>query len=142
MRSKRGGCRYTERFPNCRIPDSPTFSATVQRVRDHGKFDSRTHDLGGPRSDHVLEIEPKILQPIEEEPNLSIRRLALHVSVSTFIVYCTLHEQKLPRYMSNVFKLFNMEIHFGNCFLPEDRRGFLLNFDIDNCLLKKFHYRV
>jgi hypothetical protein len=101
MRSKRGGCRYTERFPNCRIPDSPTFSATVQRVRDHGKFDSRTHDLGGPRSDHVLEIEPKILQPIEEEPNLSIRRLALHVSVSTFIVYCTLHEQKLPRYIFN-----------------------------------------
>jgi hypothetical protein len=48
---------YTERFPNRRIPDSRTFSATVQRVRDHGKFDSPTHDhdLGRPRSDHVLE---------------------------------------------------------------------------------------
>jgi hypothetical protein len=49
---------YTERFPNRRIPDSRTFSATVQRVRDHGKLDSPTHDhdLGRPRSDHVLEI--------------------------------------------------------------------------------------
>jgi hypothetical protein len=52
---------YTGRFPNRRIPDSRTFSATV-RVRDHGKFDSPTHDLRRPRSDHVLEIEPEILQ--------------------------------------------------------------------------------
>jgi hypothetical protein len=36
---------YTERFPNRRIPDSRTFSATVQRVRDHGKFDSPTHEF-------------------------------------------------------------------------------------------------
>jgi hypothetical protein len=38
-------------------------------VRDHGQFDSPTHDLGRPRSDHILEIKPEILQAIEEEPN-------------------------------------------------------------------------
>jgi hypothetical protein len=64
-------------------------------VRDHGKFDSPNHDLGHPRIDHVLEIEPEILETIEEEPNLSIRRLALRVGVFTFIVYRTLHEQGL-----------------------------------------------
>jgi hypothetical protein len=46
---------YTELFSR-RIPDS----RTVQRVADHGKFDSPTHDLGHPRSDHCLEIESEI----------------------------------------------------------------------------------
>jgi hypothetical protein len=80
-----------ERFPNRRILDSRSFSVTVQRVHDHGKFDSPTHNLGRPRSNHVLEIEPEILQANEEESNLSIRRLALRIGVSTFIVYRTLH---------------------------------------------------
>jgi hypothetical protein len=47
---------YTELFSNRRISDS----RTVQRVPDHGKFDSPTHDLGHPRSDHCLEIESEI----------------------------------------------------------------------------------
>jgi hypothetical protein len=88
---------YTERLPNRRIPDSRTFSVTVQRVADHRRFDSPTHDLGGPRSDQVFEIEPEILQAIEEEPNVSIRRHALCVGVSTFIVYRREHLYHVQR---------------------------------------------
>jgi hypothetical protein len=91
-------------FPNHRIPDSRTFSATIQRVGDHGKFDS-------PRSDHVLKIEPEILQANKEEPNLSIRRLNLRVGVSTFIVYRTLH-------------LYHVQhVHFGELLFVNDVAG-------------------
>jgi hypothetical protein len=103
---------HTERFPNRRIPDSRTFSATVQRVGDHRKFDSLTHDLGGPRSDHVFEIEPEILQAIEEESNLSIRRLALCVGVSTFIVYLY-HVQRAFRLCNVWYNYFESIINNG-----------------------------
>jgi hypothetical protein len=81
---------YTERFPNRTIPDSRTFSATVQRVGDHRKFDSPTHDLGGPRSDHVFEIELEILQAIEEEPKLTC------FMCQCFHFYCLGHVTSLP----------------------------------------------
>jgi hypothetical protein len=81
--------------------------------------------MGRPRRDHVLEIKPEILQAIEEEPNLSIRRLALRVCVSTFIVYRTFNEQGFTYIftMSNVFKLFNMGIHFGGLLFVNDVAG-------------------
>jgi hypothetical protein len=44
-----------------------------------------------------LEIELEILQANEEEPNLSIRRLALRVGVSAFFVYCTLYLYHVQR---------------------------------------------
>jgi hypothetical protein len=92
MRSKRGGCTRSDfQIVEFRIRGLfwQLFNEWV--ITDHRKFDSPTHDLGGPRSDHVFEIEPEILQAIEEEPNLNIRKLALCVGVSTFIVYRTLH---------------------------------------------------
>jgi hypothetical protein len=61
-------------------------------LRDYGILSPSTQDLGHSRSDSVLEIDPVILEAIDEEPNLSIRRLDLRVGVFAFIVYRTLHE--------------------------------------------------
>jgi hypothetical protein len=98
-------------------------------VRDHGKCDEPTHDMERPRRDHVLEIEPEILQAIEEKPNLIIRRLALRVSFSTFIVYGTFNEQGLPTSLpcSTCSSFSTWRSISEDCFLsmawPEDRRG-------------------
>jgi hypothetical protein len=113
-------------------------------VRDYGKFDSPNHDLGHPIIDHVLEIEPEILQTIEEEPNLSIRRLALRVGVFTFIVYRTLHEQGLlttscPTCLSSSKCRSISEDCFLSMAWPEDRRGtkfsIINNGRNQNCLI-------
>jgi hypothetical protein len=85
--------------------------------------------MGRPRRDHVLEIKPEILQAIEEEPNLSIRRLALRVCVSTFIVYRTFNEQglhtSLPCPTCSSFSTWGSisEDCFFTMTWPEDRRG-------------------
>jgi hypothetical protein len=80
---------YSERYPNRRIPDSRAFTATVQRVRDHGIFDSQTPDLRRPRSDHVLEIEPEFLQTTEEEPNFEYQKSCF--TCRCFHFYCPSH---------------------------------------------------
>jgi hypothetical protein len=77
---------HIEIFSNRIIPNARTFTNIFQRLSDHGTFSPSTQDLGCSRSDRVLEIEPAILEAIDEEPNLSIRRFALRVDVSTFIV--------------------------------------------------------
>ncbi|CAH1372317.1 unnamed protein product, partial [Tenebrio molitor] len=53
---------------------------------------------GRSRSRRVLDLEPEILQAVEEEPNVSCRRLALRMGVSSFTIWRTLHEQGLHPY--------------------------------------------
>jgi hypothetical protein len=43
------------------------------------------------KSRRVLELEPEILQAVEEEPNISYRRLALRMGVPSFTIWRTLH---------------------------------------------------
>jgi hypothetical protein len=43
-------------------------------------------------------LEPEILQAVEEEPNVTCRRLALRMGVSSFTIWRTLHEQGLHPY--------------------------------------------
>jgi hypothetical protein len=42
------------------------------------------------KSRRVLELEPEILQAVEEEPNISYRRLALRMGVPSFTIWRTL----------------------------------------------------
>lgn len=89
---------YNERFPGRRLPNARTFTAAVQHLRDFGEFNPRNHDRGRQRARDILEIEPQILDVVAEEPTISIRRLALRMGISTFIVWRTLHEQGLHPY--------------------------------------------
>lgn len=89
---------YRERFPNRRIPDSRTFSNTVQHLRDHGSFKLQTQDRGRARTGRILNVEPQILDAVEAEPSISTRRLALRFDVSQFTIWRTLNEQGLHPY--------------------------------------------
>ena len=73
-----------ERVPNSAIPCTRTFTSVVQHLRDHGTFKRQTHDRS------ILQAEEQILERVEEEPDISTRRLTAEVGVSQFTVNRTL----------------------------------------------------
>ena len=86
---------WIERFPNRAIPCARTFTSVVQHLEDHGTFKLQTHDRGRDRTERILQAEEQILERVEEEPDISTRRLAAEVGVSQFVVHRTLKEQDL-----------------------------------------------
>lgn len=89
---------YQETFPGRAVPDHHTFTATVQRLRETGTFRPQTVNRGRQRTARVLDAEPEILNIVEENPSISVRRLSYRVGVSPFIVWRTLKEQGLHPY--------------------------------------------
>jgi hypothetical protein len=89
---------YMERFPGRQVPCARTFVNAVQHLRDYGTFSPVNRNRGCSRSRSVLDLEPEILQAVEEKPNVSCRRLALRMCVSSFTIWRTLHEQGLHLY--------------------------------------------
>jgi hypothetical protein len=74
------------------------------------------------------EIEAEILQAVEEEPNVSCRRLALRMGVSSFTIWRTLHEQGLhPYHLQRVQHLKPEDpphrIHFVNGFFKKSTKN-------------------
>ncbi|KAJ3662341.1 hypothetical protein Zmor_006695 [Zophobas morio] len=84
---------YQEAFPERRLPNHKTFANVVQRLRENGKFQPRFSDRGRERTERTLDAEEEILNVVENDPGISIRRLSYRVGVSPFVVWRTLHEQ-------------------------------------------------
>jgi hypothetical protein len=63
-----------------------------------GTFSRVNRNRGRSKSRRVLDLEPEIPQAVEKEPNVSCRRLALRMGVSSFTIRRTLHEQELHSY--------------------------------------------
>ncbi|KAJ3661726.1 hypothetical protein Zmor_006113 [Zophobas morio] len=89
---------YQEAFPERRLPNHKTFANVVQRLRENGKFQPRFSDRGRERTERTLDAEEEILNVVENDPGISIRRLSYRVGVSPFVVWRTLHEQGLHPY--------------------------------------------
>lgn len=89
---------YRETFPDRAVPDHHTFAATVQHLRDNGEYRPQTINRGRQRTPRVLDAEPEILNIVEENPSISVRRLSYRVGVSPFVVWRTLKEQGLHPY--------------------------------------------
>ena len=101
----------------------------------------------GPK-EYLLQAEKQILERVEEEPNISTRRLAAEVGVSQFVVHRTLkeyHFQKVqaleladcPRrviYCEWLLQRCREPPNFLNCILFTDEAGFTRNavFNSDN----------
>jgi hypothetical protein len=58
-----------KRFPGRQVPCPHTFVNAVQHLRDYGTFSPINRDRGRSKSGRVLDLEPEILQAVEEEPN-------------------------------------------------------------------------
>ena len=59
--------------------------SVVQHLRDHGTFNPQTHDRSRDRTERVLTAEEQILERVEEEPDISTRRLSVRVGVLQFV---------------------------------------------------------
>ncbi|KAJ3651963.1 hypothetical protein Zmor_017967 [Zophobas morio] len=70
---------WIERFPNRAIPCARTFTSVVQHLRDHGTFKPQTHDRGRDRTERILQAEEEILECVEEDADISTRRLQLQL---------------------------------------------------------------
>ena len=74
----------------------------LQHLRDPGTFKPQTHDRGRDRTERILQAEEQILERVEEEPDISTRRLAAEIGVSQFVVHHILKEQGLhPHHAQN-----------------------------------------
>ncbi|KAJ3665938.1 hypothetical protein Zmor_001402 [Zophobas morio] len=89
---------YRETFPGRIVPDHHTFTATVQHLRDNGEYRPQMTDRGRQRTGRTLAAELEILNMVEENPSISVRRLSYRVGVSPFVVWRTLREQGLHPY--------------------------------------------
>ncbi|KAJ3662391.1 hypothetical protein Zmor_006742 [Zophobas morio] len=67
---------YGEAFPQRRLPDHRTFTSIDQRLRENGTFTPKTANWGLERTEHILDAETEILDIVEEEPGISVRRLS------------------------------------------------------------------
>jgi hypothetical protein len=75
----------------------------VNAVQDNNTFSPINRDRDRSRSRTVLDLEREILQAVEEEPNVSCRRLAQGMSVSSFTIWRTQNERRLhPHHLQSV----------------------------------------
>ena len=84
----------------------------VQHLRDHGTFNlKQTHDRGRDRTERILQAEEQILERDEEEPDISTRRLAAEVGVSSYI-------KRIRRHAYHVQKVQGLEHadYYPRCF--------------------------
>ena len=69
---------YEERFPGRILPSAQTFANVMQYLREHGSFAPCTQVRGRQRKNRILDLEPEILEAVENEPQISTRRLVIH----------------------------------------------------------------
>jgi hypothetical protein len=85
-----------EKFPARRVPHSQKFLAVVQRLRENRTFRPRSVDRSQEHTPRVLDLEPQILETVQENSSTSTRQLAREFQVSQFVVCRT--EQGLHPY--------------------------------------------
>ena len=70
----------------------------------------QTHDRGRNRTERILQAEEQIFEHVEEEPDISTRRLAAEVGVSQLVVHRTLKEQGHIHTMFKMCKVWGLLI--------------------------------
>lgn len=88
---------YERRFPNRRVPDRRVFSRTFRRLREsgtvaHNRIERRT------ATSTSADMNQRIIAIVRANPDLSIRRVAARLEVSTMRVWRVLHREGLYPY--------------------------------------------
>lgn len=85
--------QYANLYPNRRQPDRKLFSRLFARLREYGTFKKKTQH--GRPVNRTVEQEEQILNLIEDDPTISIRRISGDVRLGRNTVLKILHEQQL-----------------------------------------------
>lgn len=89
---------YVQKYPNRRAPSHRIFARIHQRLRETGSFEPRNQDRGRNLTVRTPDVEERILAHVEEDPGISVRRIAARENVSRHSVWMTLHTQLLYPY--------------------------------------------
>lgn len=90
--------RYAEMFPARRVPNSRTILRIVQRLRETGCLKTKNRNGGRPRSARTVEVEEEVLNIVEQDPEISTRKLARRIDTTQANVARILKEQQLHPY--------------------------------------------
>lgn len=90
--------RYMEKFPYRRVPHHSTFAAIHRRLREKGTFTAQKMDTGRQRFVNTVQNEEAILNMVEENPNISTRKVSLELGISKNSVHRALKQQLLYPY--------------------------------------------
>lgn len=115
---------YRVRFPDRNIPSPQVFTRLHQRLVESGSV-QKQHNEVGPAQD--VYVDEEILHRVEEDPEISSRKLAAAIGVSKTKVLKTLHKNKLYPY--HFTKVQGLEP--GDYATRRDFCRHLLNFDIE-----------
>ena len=88
---------WIECFPNRAIPYTRTFTSALEHPRE-----PQTQDRDRDRTERILQVEEQILKRVEEEPNISTRRLA--ATVGSFTVYSASYIKRTRLTFHTTFK--------------------------------------
>jgi len=88
---------YSESYPNRRQPCAKTFLGVDRRLRESGSFTPRTADWGRNVRRNV-NVEEQILDIVEENPEISVRRISAATRVKNTTAWTVLREQQLYPY--------------------------------------------
>lgn len=104
---------YREAYPDRRQPSSKMFVKIHQRLCEIGTFQPSTQDYGRPRSVSTAELEERVLVRIEEEPELSCRRIAHQEGIQSHTtIWKILRNQLLyPYHLQRVQALVPADFH-------------------------------
>lgn len=83
---------YRRRYPNRRVPNLRTFLGVERRLRETGQVLITTPRLGRPRNIRTPQVEEAVLEAVEEDPEISTRRLGLQLGLRQSSVWRILHD--------------------------------------------------
>lgn len=113
---------YQERFPNRVIPDRRTFANVHRRLTETGTLKPNNQLKGAHRTVRTPEIEEAVLNSIDENPELSTRKIGSNLNISHVLVWKILHDFLLyPYHIQRVQALlprdFPLRVNFCRWFL-------------------------
>lgn len=104
---------YAERFPQRIVPDARTFSSVHRRLREKGCFKPDHHLKGAQRTARTEETEIAVLNSVEQNPEISSRKIASNLNISHILVWRILHDFLLyPYHIQRVQALLPRDLPF------------------------------
>lgn len=80
------------------MPSRTLFQRVHERLHETGTLLPRRIERGPQRPHRIINIEEEVLETVEEQPGISLRRLAQRFHVSHWTIWRTLREQLLYPY--------------------------------------------
>lgn len=88
---------YAERFPNRHAPSRKIFATIHRNLRERGMFKCN-EKVGRPISVSTIDVEERILEVVEREPESSVRGLSVTQDIPKSTIWKILHKYQLYPY--------------------------------------------